>query len=311
MNQTFSFNEISCLWKEKKRNQVKLTSLAAYSTCIDKYLLPVFHNITDITEQSVRKFIETKLKDGLSLKSIRDILVVLKMIVRFAGSMHIPVDWDCRLLLPKDLKNKSLHVFTQSQQTMLMNYLTSNQTPKNIGILICLSTGLRIGEICGIKWKDMDLKSETLSVNKTVCRTYLENQDLKKTEVLITSPKTLHSYRTIPLPTQVKRILAKISKGKDPEMFFLTSSSRPMEPRTYRNYFRKVLKSLGLPQVKFHCLRHSFATRCIENQCDYKTVSAILGHADISTTLNLYVHPSFDQKRRCIETMVSSISSGG
>ena len=85
--------------------------------------------------------------------------------------------------------------------------------------------------------------------------------------------------------------------------FILTNTSVPTEPRTYRNYYKKLLTKLGVPFLKFHCLRHSFATRCIEGKCDYKTVSVLLGHSNISTTLNLYVHPNMEQKKRCIEQM--------
>ena len=308
MNQNLSFKEVSTLWKQVKRKQVKLTSMSAYSVCIDKYLLPAFHNLSDINEITVNNFIELKLKSGLSMKSIRDILIVLKMIVKFASSLDMNVDWNGNIIIPKK-SNNDPDVFTHSQQTILMNYLFANLSKRNIGILLCLATGLRIGEICGLKWKDIDLKMGTISVNKTVCRTYLESDEDSKTQVLVTSPKSRHSCRIIPLPLRLLELLASYSDEMEPEMFFLTSSLRPMEPRTYRNYYHKILKSIGLPPMKFHSLRHSFATRCIENNCDYKTVSAILGHADISTTLNLYVHPSIEQKRRCIDEMLNSLNS--
>lgn len=91
------------------------------------------------------------------------------------------------------------------------------------------------------------------------------------------------------------------------EYFVLTNDSKPTEPRTYRNYYKRLMKRLGIPDLKFHGLRHSFATRCIEGKCDYKTVSVILGHSNISTTLNLYVHPNLEQKKKCINQMNRSL----
>ena len=110
--------------------------------------------------------------------------------------------------------------------------------------------------------------------------------------------------------TQIGRAI-KIDQGRtghyckvvNPDFFILTNDSRPTEPRTYRNHFNRLLKQLGIPAIKFHAMRHSFATRCIESDCDYKTVSALLGHASVSTTLNLYVHPNLEQKHRCIRRM--------
>ena len=90
------------------------------------------------------------------------------------------------------------------------------------------------------------------------------------------------------------------------EYFILTNDTKPTEPRTYRNYYKRLLNKLGIPDIKFHGLRHSFATRCIEANSDYKTVSVILGHSNISTTLNLYVHPNKEQKKKCIDKMLKS-----
>ncbi|MDR2206718.1 MAG: tyrosine-type recombinase/integrase [Flavobacteriaceae bacterium] len=93
----------------------------------------------------------------------------------------------------------------------------------------------------------------------------------------------------------------------NPNFFILTNDAKPTEPRTYRNYYKKMMQSLNIPELKFHGLRHSFATRCIESNCDYKTVSVILGHSNISTTLNLYVHPNLEQKKKCIDQMAKML----
>lgn len=99
------------------------------------------------------------------------------------------------------------------------------------------------------------------------------------------------------------KILKPIKKVVNESFYVLTNEAKPTEPRTYRNYYKKLMRELDIPKLKFHGLRHSFATRCIESNCDYKTVSVILGHSNISTTLNLYVHPNMEQKKKCIDQM--------
>ena len=122
------------------------------------------------------------------------------------------------------------------------------------------------------------------------------------------SAKTRNSVRDIPLTKDVRQLLEALMKGQDPDNFLLSASPRPLEPRTYRCYYHRYMKSAGLPCVRFHGLRHSFATRCIESGCDIKTVSVLLGHSNISTTLNLYVHPNNEQKLKCMETVSRYLS---
>ena len=310
MNQEITLKELSQKWHLEKKKQVKPSTMAAYLFTLEKYLIPSFNKPALINKKSVEAFIKAKTNDGLSFKSIRDILIVLKMILKFGAQNGLRLRWDYSLEYRKELRNREVGVIAISHQKVLIEYLLNNVSLKNLGILICLSTGIRIGEICGLQWKDINLSNKSLSINKTLYRTYSQESSAKKTALFIMPPKTLHSLRTVPIPDFLCKIISSFTPMAQNDNFFLTSSNKPLEPRAYRYYFQKIQRNLNLPQVKFHCLRHSFATRCIENQCDYKTVSAILGHADISTTLNLYVHPSFDQKRRCVETMLSSFTLG-
>ena len=143
-----------------------------------------------------------------------------------------------------------------------------------------------------------------LHVNRTIERIYIVDSDKPHTEIVINTPKTKNSLREIPLSKELVRIFKSLMKVVNKDYYVLTNNTKPTEPRTYRNYLNKLLKQLDIPRLKFHGLRHSFATRCIESHCDYKTVSVLLGHADISTTLNLYVHPNEEQKRSCIDKMM-------
>ena len=190
-----------------------------------------------------------------------------------------------------------------TNQRKLISFVSDNFTFRNLGIMLCLHSGMRIGEVCALQWKDIDIVQGVIYVRRTIERIYIIENDVRRTELVISTPKTQNSIREIPLSKELIRLLKPLKKVVNDTFYVLTNESNPTEPRTYRNYYKSVLDKLNIPHLKFHGLRHSFATRCIESQCDYKTVSVILGHANISTTLNLYVHPNFEQKKRCIDKM--------
>ena len=175
-----------------------------------------------------------------------------------------------------------------------MQYLIENPTAQNIGILLALCTGMRIGEVCALQWQDVDLSQKVITVRHTVERVY--NCELKSTEKIYLSPKTINSYREIPISKQLFQCLKTVKKASI-SPYVVGTSKHSKEPRSYRDYFSRLLKRLGIPQIVFHGLRHTFATRCIESQCDYKTLSVILGHSNVATTLNLYTHPDINQKK--------------
>lgn len=309
MNKEYSFKQISHLWKTDKEKMVKRTTIAAYSIIIDKYLTPYFEDRKKINEKDIQLFVDEKLKQGLNAKTVKDILTVLRMIIKYGhagGYIDIP---GFKVSFPKEYKTKDLAVFTVCQHKKLLRYLTLNLDNRNLGILLCLNTGMRIGEICALKWGDIDMAMGYLRIDKTLSRIYNVNEGGVKTELLVTPPKTKHSCRSIPLTTDLIKLIKAGFPARDSGSYVVTGKSVPTEPRSYRNYYRRLLKELRLPYIKFHGMRHSFATRCIESQCDYKSVSDILGHSDISTTLNLYVHPTFEQKKQCIEKMMRTLRS--
>lgn len=188
-----------------------------------------------------------------------------------------------------------------------MNYTKQHFTFRNLGIFICLSTGMRIGEICALTWEDVDLERGIITVSHTLERLYIVENGRRYTQLNLDTPKTQNSQREIPISKELMKMLRPIKRIVNERFYVLTNDSKPIEPRTYRNYYKKLLQELKIPKLKFHGLRHSFATRCIESNCDYKTVSVILGHSNISTTLNLYVHPNMEQKKKCIDKMTRSI----
>jgi len=162
---------------------------------------------------------------------------------------------------------------------------------------------MRIGEICGLQWSDIDIEKGVISVKRTVQRIYNVENQINRTEIIVDKPKTQNSIRDIPMSKELYNTIKPLCRVVNENYYVVSNDNRPVEPRTYRSYYLRLMKKLGIPPLKFHGLRHSFATRCIESKCDYKTVSVILGHSNISTTLNLYVHPNIEQKKRCINQM--------
>lgn len=304
VNNKKTIKEIADIWKEDKCQYVKQSTMAVYLLSLENHLLPIFGGKMEVTEEEVQAFALDKLNHGLSQKSIKDMLIVLKMVVRFGEKQGWLNHVEWKVKFPANQPKATLPILTKVHQKKLMDYLKDNFTFPNLGILVCLSTGLRIGEVCALKWSDINMDTGLLHVNRTIERIYIVDSDKPHTEIVINTPKTKNSLREIPLSKELVRIFKSLMKVVNKDYYVLTNNTKPTEPRTYRNYFNKLLKQLDIPRLKFHGLRHSFATRCIESHCDYKTVSVLLGHADISTTLNLYVHPNEEQKRSCIDKMM-------
>ena len=307
MDKKKTIGEVAALWKKDKQQYVKPSTIAAYALILENHILPVFGEKVQLTEADVQAFALKKLQDGLSQKTVKDVLIVLKMIQKFgAKNGDLPfVEWSVKF--PTEQTKQELEVLSINNQKRIMQYAIDNFTFRNLGIYICLSTGIRIGEVCALKWGDINIATETISINRTIERIYVIDGEKRHTEVVIGTPKTKNSLREIPMSKELLKIVRPLKKVMNDEYFILTNEAKPTEPRTYRNYYKQLLKQLGIPDLKFHGLRHSFATRCIESQCDYKTVSVILGHANISTTLNLYVHPNMEQKKKCINQMFKKL----
>lgn len=303
MEKNTPFIEVVSLWKADKKKYVKKSTYAAYSLLIQNHLLPELGEKREITEDLVQSLVNKKLDSGLSRKTVRDILVVLKMILRFGVKHKLLEFHQMDVRFPTERERKDIEVLTLANQKKLLAYVRSKFTFFNLGIDICLNTGLRIGEICALRWSDIDIAACVIRVSKTIQRIYLVDGDVKATELIIDTPKTKNSIREIPIAKDLLKILKPIKQVVCNDVYVLTNNAQPTEPRTYRVYFNHLLEEVGLSPMRFHSLRHSFATRCIESKCDYKIVSVLLGHSNISTTLNLYVHPNMEQKKKCIEIM--------
>lgn len=305
VNQNLS--QIIDLWEKDKKQYVKKSTYSAYVLLIENHLLPYFGNKEECEEADVQQFVFKKLEEGLSQKTIKDILIVLKMILRF-GIKHKYLPYcEIDIKFPTQRESEKLEVLNRSDQRKIMDYIENNFTFKNLGIYVCLCTGLRIGELCALIWDDIDTENGVIRVRKTIQRIYIVDEGKRRTELIIDTPKTKNSNRDIPMTAELLKILKPLKKVMNKDYYILTNEAKPTEPRTYRNYYKRLMKKLEIPEIKFHGLRHSFATRCIESKNNVKTVSVILGHANITTTLNLYVHPNNDEKKKCIAKMLKDL----
>lgn len=302
------FSEVAELWKADKRRYVKKSSYAIYLIHLNKHLLPYFGAGGAPGEEDIQTFVDQQVLAGLSMSTISSSLLVLKMILSFGEKYGFWQHVIYNVHFPTSSKTqRKMDVLTKEQQKRLAKYLQDNFSFRNLGILICLMSGLRIGEICALQWKDLDVDSGTIHVDKTLQRIYLFDDGVKEYSLQVNTPKTVSSIRDIPMSHKIARIVKPLRKIMNPDHYVITNAGEPLETRYLRDYFTKLMTDLGMPPVRFHALRHSFATRCIESKCDYKTVSTILGHASLATTMDLYVHPGFDDKKRCIEKMSRAI----
>lgn len=298
--------EIYKEWAEYKKNYVKKSSFSAYMLLVENHILPQWGEYENITDNEVQEYVLKKIASGLSHKTVRDQLIVLKMLLKYGkkkGYCDFGGSFDIQF--PTNEEHSRVETLNIEEYRKIIKHINEYFSFRNLGILMVLSTGMRIGEICGLRWEDIDMEEGFITVNRTVQRIYTKGEDGKKaTEVIIDTPKTRSSNRQIPLSTDLMKIFKPLQKLiVNKEFYVLTNDRKLIEPRTYRNYFMELMQKLELPVLKFHGLRHTFATRCIGAKIDVKTVSVLLGHANVGTTFNLYVHPNLDQKRDAINQL--------
>ena len=230
-------------------------------------------------------------------------VIILKAVLNFAMKQKIIKRKDFDYKIPQDKTLKKVDIFTFEERLKIFKYAKNHLDNKTLGILICLCTGLRIGEICALKWEDIDLRNGFININHTIQRIYTSK--IKKSKIVISSPKTENSRRKIPIASELNLILEKFDRNKD--FYVISGSKKYIEPRTYRKFFKKILTILNISKLKFHSLRHTFATQAIENNIDYKTISEILGHSCVNITLNLYIHPNLEYKKKCMNVIFDGI----
>jgi len=305
------FASVALEWFDNVEVQIKESTANKYYNLLQSYILPVYGEQT--LEHITYDFIENQCNElllhggengaGLSPKTVTDVLSVIRNVLKFAIRKGKDVPCDGSAIQIKQVPC-SMRILNKTEQEKLCAYLHSEIDSCNIGILICLFTGLRIGEICALRWEDISFSEQTIYVHQTLQRIQDRTDPIQKTRIVLTTPKSACSVRIIPLPEPLIEILTNYQTSKTG--FLLTNSeSRFIEPRTMQNKFKKALECIGIEQANFHALRHTFATRCVELGFDVKSLSEILGHATVNITMNRYVHPTLEMKKENMKKLSS------
>ena len=306
---TRTLDEITKNFLAKAKKRLKESTFSRYSFICERHILPYFKGVElgKINTKMINKFIEYKLKDGglkghaLSPKTVNDIVCLLLQILRNYSKFNM----DTIMNIEKpSYRPTEINIFTEAEYNRLKTYLSTGIDSKKLGIITAMLTGIRIGELCALKWGNIDLANRIIAIDKTIQRIKVANDTAtKKTKIVIDTPKSSASIRKIPIP---EILFDKLEEFKSSDnTYLLTNTQAYIEPRIYQRYFKSYIEACNIKDNNFHTLRHTFATKAVEKETDTKTLSLLLGHADVSFTMKRYVHPNMEHKRAQIEKIAS------
>ena len=285
-------------WLDLRKVRVKESTYVRYVSILEKYIKPKLGGFSPvgISNVVIEAFMEELIEEGLSVKYVHDILSVLYSIIKYTASFFPRSFPQIELNYPKNMK-KEMRVLSMAEQRVFVDYLMREMDPCKFGVLLALLTGIRIGELCALRWENIPLEDGTVTVRSTVQR--IRNLDAdarKKTKLIISTPKSESSARVIPL-TSLALTLCKAMYRQNSDAYILTGNTSLMEPRTLQYRISKYTAACNLQGVHCHTLRHTFATRAVEVNFEIKSLSEILGHASTTITLDRYVHSSMKLKK--------------
>lgn len=298
-------------WLHDKRLGVKKSTYIRYRNTIENHIKPDLgkYPINKISTSLMEQFVSRKLQNGridgnggLSPKSMSDIMVIVKESFKYAQSYGVIVVCSFERISFK--KNaQEMRVLSLLEEQRLLSVLFKDFDRYKMGVFICLYTGIRIGELCALQWKNVSLSENAIKIEYTMQRLQSENLNaLQKTRIIVTEPKSYAALRTIPLPEFVIDVIKPFAGS--PNTYVLSGECKKIiEPRIMQNRFKAYLAEGKIEEANFHSLRHTFATRCIEAGFDVKTLSEILGHSSVKITLDKYVHSSMQLKRNNMEKL--------
>lgn len=307
--QQCTFQLLANLWLSDIRASVRESTYTRYYRIVEKYLAPQLGNLllSKIDQGCVNSLPEKILNAGgvgggsLSAKTTSDILCVLKSILRYGKNEGFPVP-NAETLRGPQKNPKRAGIVSEEHRVRLEQRVLEQRDLTGLGILFTLFTGVRIGELCGLRWEDIDFMESTVHIRRTVERIAdLDPDSSTKTKVVLAAPKTENSIRTIPIPEFLAQFLLLFRC--DDACYLLTGNETYTEPHQYYVRYRKFLKRNCIDPYSFHTLRHTFATRCVEAGFDPKALSEILGHSNVTTTMSVYVHPTLQQKKLQMERL--------
>ncbi len=291
-------------WTKEREELIKISTLRMYE-CIGKmHLLPYFRvNISDIDNAMNIRFAKHLIKKKYAVNYIRSIFSVHKLVLE-----HAKKEGKTSLAMEKitflKTQNSHVSVLTKRDKHKITECIMTSNKKFMLACFLGLYAGMRAGEVCGLKWNDVDIENKRISINKTIIRIYDSNKNTSK--VNIQNPKTHSSKRFVPLTEKMITILKRFETKS--ENYVVSGTDKPWEPRLIDYHFKMLAQRLKLGIKNFHSLRHTFATTCIELGFDYKSLSLILGHANVATTLNLYVHPSLEAQRKNMNKLNSLLT---
>lgn len=285
--------------------RVKPSTYESYYHCVTKYIIPFYTscNYYQLTEDTVSEFVKFMNDDNsISQSYKRKILAVYKTALReILKNNPDSIKLLNYIKFPKTEQNE-VQVFTMKEQCLIEKAVLGCPDKRTLGIILCFYSGIRLGELCALKWCDFDFENGTLFINRTVSRTKNFSDDDNKTLLLIGTPKSRTSSRKIPLPSFLIPLFKEYYQCSGKETcYFMTGSEIPIDPRAFQKLYKKILIKAGVPDRKFHAIRHTFATRALELNVDIKTISDILGHSNVSITMNIYAHSLMEQKKIAID----------
>lgn len=298
-------------WLENEiLGSVKASTYQAYTTIIEKHLLPTLGkmDLNSITPSVINDFVSALENSERAYNTMKNIYRLLSSIMRCAFEEGLIVKNPCRKIKIRCTENSKQRVLSRDEQDMVK---CAALHTNNLSTLLSMYTGLRLGEVCGLKWSDIDWQKRTITVYRTVQRVSQNATDSHspKTTLMIGTPKSLHSHRVVPVPTFLLTLLKKHFKSKREHYYVFSDSPIVVDPRTVQRQFKRLMEQTGVKSVHFHTLRHTLATRLLELGIDVKTVSDLLGHKSAKTTLDYYAHSLIDQQRRAIEILLRDESS--
>lgn len=309
------FNEVVKQWLNYKKSFIKDSTYNKYLNTYEKYIKDYMlsYYINQLTNNHIQNFIldlskktNYRTNKQLSLSTMRVVVYIIKSVFSFASKQGFITPIKIDVDIPK-IEKKQIHVLQKQEQLILENYCMNQINLYTLSILFCLYTGVRIGELCALKWNHIDFNNHLIIINQTVQRIQNKRENnISKTYLSITKPKTVNSLRRIPITSNLYTILKEYYNQnckKNDSYIFNNQSNIPIDPRRIQKHFKTILLKLNLTSITFHGLRHTFATRCIELGMDIKTLSEILGHSNVATTMSIYVHSTDNQKKEQMELL--------
>jgi len=287
----------------QSKSKLKESTFSRYSFICERHIIPYFKgmNLDRLNTESINNFVQYKLNNGgltskpMSPKTINDMTCLLLQIAKSYCKLDITID-------KLSYNQNEISIFTESEYNKLKAYLTIGTDSKKLGIIVAMLTGVRIGELCALKWENINLDSGVITIDKTMQRIKITADIEKaKTRIIIDKPKSNASTRAIPIPEILLHKLQGFKSSNN--TYLLTNTTDYIEPRIYQRHFKGYLQACSIRDNNFHTLRHTFATMAISRGVDIKTVSLLLGHTDISFTMKRYVHPNMEHKRQQMEKL--------